>query len=48
MVQEADGIECEVIDLRTLLPWDRATVGTPLHPLCMPAFCMIRPSLIRS
>ena len=35
MVQEVDGIECEVIDLRTLLPWDRETVGEPLHPVCM-------------
>ncbi len=26
-VQEEDSISCEVIDLRTLLPWDRATVG---------------------
>lgn len=26
-VAEEDGIECEVIDLRTLLPWDRETVG---------------------
>jgi pyruvate/2-oxoglutarate/acetoin dehydrogenase E1 component len=29
-VAEADGISCEVIDLRTLLPWDRATVGARL------------------
>ena len=27
MVQEEDGIECEIIDLRTLLPWDREAVG---------------------
>lgn len=26
-VQEQHGISCEVIDLRTLLPWDRSTVG---------------------
>ena len=26
-VAQEDGIECEVIDLRTLLPWDRDTVG---------------------
>lgn len=32
MVQEEDGIECEIIDLRTLLPWDRDTVGAPLPP----------------
>ena len=29
-VAEGDGISCEVIDLRTLLPWDRATVGARL------------------
>ena len=26
-VAEADGISCEIIDLRTLLPWDVDTVG---------------------
>ncbi|KAK9808306.1 hypothetical protein WJX73_009979 [Symbiochloris irregularis] len=26
VVQEQGGVSCEVIDLRTLLPWDRATV----------------------
>lgn len=25
LAQELSGIECEVIDLRTLLPWDRET-----------------------
>ncbi len=29
MVQGEDGIECEIIDLRTLLPWDRDTIGEP-------------------
>ena len=29
-VQDADGISCEVIDLRTLMPWDRETVGEAL------------------
>lgn len=28
-MQEEDCIECEIIDLRTLLPWDRGTVGGP-------------------
>ena len=28
-VEEADGISCEVIDLRTLLPWDVPTIGMP-------------------
>jgi pyruvate/2-oxoglutarate/acetoin dehydrogenase E1 component len=27
VVAEEDGIDCEVIDLRTLLPWDRDAVG---------------------
>ena len=40
-VQQEDGISCEVIDLRTLLPWDRETVGevpSP-HPKCLRAAC---------
>ena len=32
-MQDADGISCEVIDLRTLMPWDRETVGEAL--LCL-------------
>ena len=24
---EAGGVSCEIIDLRTLLPWDRDTIG---------------------
>ncbi|CAL8464309.1 g3844 [Coccomyxa elongata] len=31
MVREVDGIECEVIDLRTLLPWDRDTVEASVN-----------------
>ena len=31
-VQQEDGIGCEVIDLRTLLPWDREAVGVLLPP----------------
>lgn len=27
MCHESDGISCEVIDLRTLLPWDVNAVG---------------------
>lgn len=28
-MEAREGVSCEVIDLRTLLPWDRATVGAP-------------------
>lgn len=34
--QESDGISCEVIDLRTLLPWDASAVGEPFYNLVMP------------
>lgn len=30
-VQERDGISCEVIDLRTLLPWDAEAVEASVH-----------------
>lgn len=31
MAKEKLGVECEVIDLRTILPWDIDTVATVLY-----------------
>ncbi len=36
----ADGISCEVIDLRTLLPWDVDTVGEPDTTQILRAVCV--------
>ena len=30
-VQERDGISCELLDLRTLLPWDAAAVEASVN-----------------
>jgi 2-oxoisovalerate dehydrogenase E1 component beta subunit len=31
MAAARDGISCELIDLRTILPWDAATVGASVQ-----------------